>query len=120
MSDRISQVIESPPGRFIAKQLGVPTPTPLRRYEVAQPVLDGPVLVGGPDGGRLLETVADFLKSVEGQTFTFGGGPHLKKLVKGSKQWSAPESDSSEEKDSFYALVFDATGIKDSDGLRAA
>jgi len=54
MPDVISQVIESPPGRFIAKQLGVPTPTPLRRYEVGQPVLNGPVLIGGPTGGRLL------------------------------------------------------------------
>jgi 3-oxoacyl-[acyl-carrier protein] reductase len=119
MSDVISQVIESPPGRFIAKQLGVPTPTPLRRYEPGQPVLDGPVLVGGPEGGRLLEPVANFVKSIDGQTFTFGGGPHLKKLVKGSKQWAPPEADSAEEKDSFYALVFDATGIQDSDGLRA-
>jgi 3-oxoacyl-[acyl-carrier protein] reductase len=120
MSDRISQVIESPPGRFIAKQLGVPTPTPLRRYEPGQPVLDGPVLVGGPEGGRLLGPVAEFLGSIDGQTFTFGGGPHLKKLVAGSKQWAPPEDDNAESHDSFHALVFDATGISDSDGLRAA
>jgi 3-oxoacyl-[acyl-carrier protein] reductase len=83
-------------------------------------VLDGPVLVGGPEGGRLLEPVADFLKEIDGQTFTFGGGPHLKKLVKGSKQWAPPEDDSAESHGSFHALVFDATGVADSDGLRAA
>src|ERR1700742_2268439 len=119
MSDRISQVIESPPGRVIAKQLGVPTSTPLRRYEPGQPVLDGPVLLGGPEGGRLLEPIAAFPREIDGQTFTYGGGPHLKKLVKGSKQWAPPEDDSGEAKDSFHALVFDATGIADSAGLRA-
>jgi 3-oxoacyl-[acyl-carrier protein] reductase len=123
MSDRITQVIESPPGRFIARQLGVPTPTPLRRYEPGQPVLDGPVLVGGPAGGRLLAPTARLLEELDGKTFTFGGGPHLKKLVAGSKQWAPPADEPSESRDSldsFYALVFDATGIEDSGGLRAA
>ncbi len=38
----------------VAKQLGLPRPTPLRRFEPGQPLLDGPVLVLGDDDLALL------------------------------------------------------------------
>ena len=37
MSDRYQQLTDSPPGRFIAKRLGLPESRPLRRYEPGQP-----------------------------------------------------------------------------------
>ena len=39
-TDRLQQFATSKPGRFVTKRLGVPEPTPLRRYEPGQPVLD--------------------------------------------------------------------------------
>src|ERR1700761_2353082 len=59
--DLFSQVVNSGPGAFLAKQLGVPQPEKLRRYRAGEPPLAGALLVGGggcgapggePPGGR--------------------------------------------------------------------
>jgi 3-oxoacyl-[acyl-carrier protein] reductase len=39
--------MDSPPGRAVTRQLGVPEATDLRRYEPGQPLLAGPALLGG-------------------------------------------------------------------------
>ena len=49
-----SQLRPLAPGPFLAKRLGLPEPAPLRRYEPGQPLLDGPALIGGAPGSRLL------------------------------------------------------------------
>src|SRR5690242_1916732 len=103
MADRISQVIESPPGRFVAKQLGIPTGTPLRRYEPGQDVLDGPVLLGGSKGGRLQAPVKRLVKELKGELVT---------------SYTPPAEDSDSEDDTrFHALVFDASGAQNSEQL---
>jgi 3-oxoacyl-[acyl-carrier protein] reductase len=52
MADRYQQFTGSPPGRFMARRLGLPQPAELRRGPA---LLDGPVLVGGKGGlGELL------------------------------------------------------------------
>ena len=43
MSDRYQQLVNTPIGRIVSKQVGLPMPTPLERYEPGQPVIDGPV-----------------------------------------------------------------------------
>ena len=53
MADVLSQVLTSGPGSFLAKQLGVPQPQPLRRYKAGEPPLNGPLLIGGE--GRVAE-----------------------------------------------------------------
>ena len=53
MADVLSQVLTSGPGSFLAKQLGVPQPQPLRRYKAGEPALAGPLLIGGE--GRVAE-----------------------------------------------------------------
>jgi 3-oxoacyl-[acyl-carrier protein] reductase len=50
MPDRYQQFTGSPPGRFMARRLGLPQPAPLKRGPA---LLDGPVLLGGK--GRLGE-----------------------------------------------------------------
>ncbi|MGA7050410.1 MAG: short chain dehydrogenase, partial [Mycobacterium sp.] len=52
-SDLFSQVINSGPGSFVAKQLGVPQPETLRRYRPGDPPLAGSLLIGG--AGRVVE-----------------------------------------------------------------
>ena len=52
-SDLLSQVVNSGPGGFLAKQLGVPQPETLRRYEQGKPPLAGSLLIGGD--GRVVE-----------------------------------------------------------------
>ena len=52
-SDLFSQIVNSGPGSFLAKQLGVPQPETLRRYRAGEPPLAGALLIGGE--GRVVE-----------------------------------------------------------------
>ncbi|HEY1594519.1 MAG TPA: 3-oxoacyl-ACP reductase [Thermoleophilaceae bacterium] len=80
MSDRYQQLIETPPGRFVSKQLGLPQPERLRRYEPGQSLLEGPALLGG--GGGLLEPVRDTLTTAREEAHdTFKDGVKYGALV---------------------------------------
>jgi len=68
MSDRYQQLIESPPGRLLAGQLGLPKPTRLRRYEPGQALVEGDALVNGAPGGRLVTAATATLKSASVKT----------------------------------------------------
>lgn len=95
MSDRYQKFTSSPLGRGIAKRLGLPTPTPLRRYRPGDPVVSGPVLTGAASGARLGDAIAGTLKDIH-----------------------ADIHDIPVEDTRYAALVFDATGITASDQLR--
>jgi 3-oxoacyl-[acyl-carrier protein] reductase len=92
MADRYSQVVNSPVGRFIAGNVGLPQPVKLERFEPGEPVIRGHVLVGGAAGGRLTEAIGAVLGEIGAET--------------------APA-------EKHKALVFDATGISGSSGLKA-
>ena len=94
-SDLLSQVINSAPGSFLAKQFGLPAPETLRRYRRGEPALTGPLLIGGD--GRLAEPVRAAL----------AGDYDVLGLNTGGR-WA----------DTFGGLVFDATGITEPDGLK--
>ncbi|HET8758269.1 MAG TPA: 3-oxoacyl-ACP reductase [Solirubrobacteraceae bacterium] len=49
MADRYQQFVDSPPGRFMTRRLGLPQPAPLRR---GPELFDGPVLLGGGSSVR--------------------------------------------------------------------
>lgn len=85
--DLFSQVVNSGPGSFLAKQLGVPQPEPLRRYSPDEPPLTGSLLIGGE--GRVVEPLRAALHDYDQVANNLGG------------RWA----------DSFGGLVFDATGI---------
>lgn len=59
MSDKYLSFAQSGPGKFLAKKLGLPNPTPLKRYQVGDPVAAGPVIVLG--SGADADTVANAL-----------------------------------------------------------
>ncbi|RRR44166.1 3-oxoacyl-ACP reductase [Mycolicibacter terrae] len=95
-SDLLSQILNSGPGSFLAKQLGVPQAETLRRYRVGEPPLAGPLLIGGE--GRVAEPLrAALAGDYEVVGDNLGG------------RWA----------DSFGGLVFDATGITSPAGLTA-
>ena len=86
--DLFSQVVNSGPGSFLAKQLGVPQPETLRRYRAGEPPLAGSLLIGGE--GRVVEPLrAALARDYDVVGANLGG------------RWA----------DSFGGLVFDATGI---------
>jgi 3-oxoacyl-[acyl-carrier protein] reductase len=93
-SDLFSQVVNSGPGSFVAKQLGVPQPETLRRYRPGDPALAGSLLIGG--NGRVVEPLRAALdKDYDLVGNNLGG------------RWA----------DQFGGLVFDATGITAPAGL---
>lgn len=95
-SDLLSQVVNSGPGSFLAKQLGVPQPEPLRRYRAGDPPLAGSLLIGGD--GRIVEPMRAALAEDYTVVSNNIGG-----------RWA----------DSFGGVVFDATGITEPTGLKA-
>ncbi|KKE99565.1 3-oxoacyl-ACP reductase [Mycolicibacterium obuense] len=95
-SDLLSQVVNSGPGSFLAKQLGVPQPEPLRRYKAGEPPLAGALLIGGE--GRVVEPLRAALAEDYDLVVNNLGG-----------RWA----------DKFGGLVFDATGITQPEGLKA-
>ena len=113
MADTLHQILESPPGRFVSKQLGVPQAQQLRRYESGQPLLDDPALLGGAPGGRLLPSATTILRAAGAEIHRFGGD-HVKKSVSRGKDYTPSEEDSQR----FGALVYDASGIASSAQLK--
>ena len=91
MADRYSQLVNAPLVGTVAKQLGLPQPVSLDRYQPGRPVVAGPVLAGGAPAGRLSKAIAKVLDSIKAERAGAEGKAK--------------------------ALVFDATGIADSTGL---
>ena len=113
MADTLHQILESPPGRFVSKQLGVPQAASLRRYEAGQPLLDDPALLGGAPGTRLLSAATKILRSAGAEIHRFGGSEVKKAVTRGTDY--TPGDDDSQR---FAALVYDASGIDSSAALR--
>ncbi len=95
-ADVLSRIANSGPGSFVAKQLGIPQPEPLRRYRAGDPPLAGSLLIGGT--GRVVEPLRAALADDYDLVGDNLGG-----------RWA----------DSFGGLVFDAAGITAPDGLTA-
>jgi 3-oxoacyl-[acyl-carrier protein] reductase len=91
MADRYSQVVNAPLVGTLAKQLGLPQPVSLDRYQEGQPVVSGPVLSGAAPASRLTKQIAAVLDSVKAERAGAEGKAK--------------------------ALVFDATGIAESTEL---
>ncbi len=91
MSDRYSQIVNAPVVSTVARQLGLPRPVSLDRYEPGGSVVAGPVLTGAAPDGRLGTALSAFLDRIKAERAGAEGKAK--------------------------ALVFDATGIADSTEL---
>src|SRR5688572_15131559 len=94
MTDKYQGFVSTPIGKLLVKNLGLPSPTPLERYEEGAALVDGTVLVGGT--GRLAESLPGLLDQLGIASTT-----------------TAPDGAR------FKGLVFDATGLKSSADLVA-
>lgn len=95
MSDRYQDLAHNPIGKFLVKNLGLPNPPYLERYE-GGPLVKGTVLTGSAAPGAVSKAVTAALKLDKIEST---GVPAQGKKYKG--------------------LVFDATGIQDAAGLVA-
>jgi 3-oxoacyl-[acyl-carrier protein] reductase len=91
MSDRYSQIVNAPVLSTVAKQVGLPQPVDLDRFQPGQPVVAGPVLSGAAPGGTLERSLKKVLDDIGAERAGAEGKAK--------------------------ALVFDASGIADSTDL---
>ncbi len=117
MSDRYSQLVNNPIGGFVAKNVGLPQPVELDRYEPGRPLIDGSVLLGAAPGGRLGKPIAQVLALSETDTDTPPDGDLRTAVADGDLDAGIWNPDAPSQK-RFKALVFDATGIAESSQLR--
>ncbi|MFJ8677439.1 3-oxoacyl-ACP reductase [Streptomyces sp. NPDC093589] len=101
MPDRYLRLTNSGPGRFLARRLGLPQPTPLRRWTPEHPGLDGPVLrlTAGKSTANPATVIARTGLTVH----------------------TAPEDipdDAAGAGSRYAAVVLDATGVRGIEGLR--
>jgi 3-oxoacyl-[acyl-carrier protein] reductase len=120
MSDRYQQLVNTPIGRMVSKQIGLPTPAPLERYERGQPVISGPVLFGAAPGGRLAAPVASVLKSADAEVYSALDEEVRSAAAAAGLDAGVFNADVASPEQTFKALVFDASGIASSDQLREA
>jgi 3-oxoacyl-[acyl-carrier protein] reductase len=110
MTDRYQQLVNTPIGKLVTKQIGLPQPPRLERFRPGQPVVTGPVLLGGT-GGRLVKPVAKILAAVDADVST----PIVEDVRMAAAQAKLDAGifnpDAAPEDQRFKALVFDATGI---------
>jgi 3-oxoacyl-[acyl-carrier protein] reductase len=102
VSDWYRDFANSGVGSTITKQLGLPRPAVLRRYEPGQPLLAGPAVVGSAGEGRLRDTLAAVLKDA------------------GVTVLSPVTADGATDGEKVAAVILDATGLTAPADLAAA
>jgi 3-oxoacyl-[acyl-carrier protein] reductase len=120
MSDRYQQLINTPIGKIVSKQIGLPTPVKIERYERGRPVVTGPVLFGAAPGARLARAIAGVLANIDAEVHTRLEDDVRAAAADAGVQAGIWNPDAAPEDQRFKALVFDASGIADSTQLREA
>lgn len=119
MSDLYLKFVNTPLGKTAAQSLGLPSPVPLKRWKRSdQPFIDGDVLIGSASGGKAIATIGSVLGASAAKLFHASTMNTLTDSSKsGNKAEALPLNADIDRK--FSALVFDATGMKDTTDLRA-
>lgn len=115
MTDQYQAFTQSPIGKFVVKNLGLPSPVVLERFESAQPVVNGAVLVGAAPSSILSGEIAQVLSNVHADSYV-GNNVALQqeaaKVGLNLRPFNAGDKESK-----FKAVVFDASGIQNSEQL---
>jgi 3-oxoacyl-[acyl-carrier protein] reductase len=120
MTDRYQQLVNTPIGKLVTKQVGLPAPPRLDRYEPGQPVVAGPVLLGSPGNGRLAPELTRILAAIDAETFTPMDDVLRTAAAAANLRAGIFNPDAAPQQPRFKALVLDATGIESSEQLTAA
>ena len=114
MTDSYLNFANSALGSRFASALGLPKPIVLERYRDGEPVIQGPVLLGGGANPQLLPALAAALKSMAAQTLAHAQLPQWTPVANQAGlltgRWGVAEQPGEKVK----ALLFDATGMSDS------
>jgi 3-oxoacyl-[acyl-carrier protein] reductase len=102
VSDWYRDFVNSGFGTTVTKQLGLPRPAVLRRYEPGQPLLPGPAVIGSAGEGRLRDQLSSILKDA------------------GVTVLSPVAADGDPGGEKLAAVILDATGLTGPTDLAAA
>ncbi len=120
MADRYQQLINTPIGRIVSKQVGLPSPVRLDRYQAGAPVIAGPVLLGAASSSRLASAIAAVLYSIGAEVHTAPDGDLRSAVANAGLDAKVFNPAAAPAEQTFKALVCDASGIASSDQLRQA
>ena len=120
MADRYQQLIGTPIGQLVSKQIGLPDPARLERFQPGQPVVSGPVALGAAPGSRLGRALAKVLAAAQAEVLTPMDDELRAAAADAQLHAGIWNPDAATEQQRFKALVFDATGIKASEQLTEA
>ena len=116
MSDRYGDFVQSSIGKKVAKNLGLPMPVELDRFDSGQPAVRGSVLVGRANGDNtaISESVGRILSELHADVFV-NSSDNVKDALSdaGVKAKANTGGD-----DKFKVLLFDASNISNADELK--
>ncbi|MFW2096095.1 3-oxoacyl-ACP reductase [Acinetobacter sp. ULE_I057] len=115
MSDQYQAFAKSPIGKFVIKNLGLPSPIQLDRFESATPVVKGAVLFGAAPNSHFTSEVAQVLSNIHANTYAGNNAELQQAAAKSGLNVGAFNEGDKESK--FKAVVFDASGIQNSEQL---
>lgn len=114
MTDSYLDFANSAFGAWLTRALGLPKPLLLERYRSGQPVVKGPVLIGGGGKPQLLEALAAALKSMDAQTLAHARLPQWMSAANRAGLMTGRWGIDGQPGERLKALVFDASGLDDS------
>ncbi|TCB57285.1 3-oxoacyl-ACP reductase [Acinetobacter terrestris] len=116
MTDQYQTFAKSPIGKFVIKNLGLPSPISLDRFESATPVVKGAVLFGAAASSTLSGSIAQVLANIHANSYAGNNTELQQAAAKTGLNLSAFNEGDKESK--FKAVIFDASGIQNSEQLK--
>ncbi len=117
-TDNYTQFVNTPIGKKIAKQLGLPSPINLTRYKEGQSFLTGPALLGVAQDGFALESIGHTLNESGAPIFVNQEDRNLGEVAgRLGKAGIEHHVWTGKGVKSFKTIIFDATGISKSEDL---
>ena len=115
MTDQYQAFAKSPIGKFVIKNLGLPSPTFLERFDSATPVVKGAVLLGAAPESTLSGAIAQVLANIHANSYAGNNSELQQAAAQAGLNLCAFNAGDKESK--FKAVVFDASGIQNSEQL---
>jgi 3-oxoacyl-[acyl-carrier protein] reductase len=120
MPDRYQQLANTPLGKLVTQQVGLPAPSVLERYRPGQPVISGPVLLGAPGEPRLAPAIAATLKAIDAEVATPMDEPVRTAVAGADLAATIFNPDAAPPEQRFKGVVLDASGLRTVEDLALA
>ena len=117
MSDRYGDFVQSSIGKKLAKNLGLPQPVTLDRFESGQRLIRGSVLAGKAPGkdNRISDSIGRILSTLHAEVYV-NSSDSIKDVL---SEAGVDAKANSSNKDKFKILLFDASNISNADELKS-